>query len=354
MFNKTESEVLYEKRFNNILNIGPEILKNYVEHITAINGVSINTAANYYRDLILFFKFVLVSRGKDIDFSDLNAKEDYDKIVAILKPHVHEVLVRSIRKEEIIGFLYHLKTDNDNTSSGRNRRLSAIRSFFNYVDSELTIIDYNPTSYLKPARTESMVPKYLTLDEAKRLLESVPPTEFYSRNFCILVFFLNLGLRISELVKIDVQDIKDGVDGKIVTIKGKGSKERVLNLNALCKKALEQYMEDRSSYLIKHEYRDALFISKRGRRISTVHVYEIVMDCLAAAGLDDKGLSPHKLRHSFATLLYQYGDVELETLRMLLGHENVATTQIYTHVDNKTLRRATSLNPLSASPKKEE
>ena len=348
MINKSESEVLYEKYFNNILDIGPKILKDYIIYITTIRGDAINTAANYYRDLILFFKFILQLRGKEIDYSELNDKDDYDKIVALLAPHVHEVLVRSIRKEDILKFLYHLKADNDNSAKGRNRRLSALRSFFNYVDSELAITDYNPTTYIKPARIEKNIPKYLTLEEAIRLLDSVPPSPYYSRNYCILVFFLNLGLRSSELIKIDITDIKDSANGKVIIIKGKGSKERVLNMNVLCQKAYEMYMEDRmSSYIIKHEYKDALFISRRGRRVSKTRVYEIVLNCLEAAGLSHKGLSPHKLRHSFATILYQYGNVELETLRMLLGHENVGTTQIYTHVDNKTLREATSLNPLS-------
>lgn len=356
MINKSESEILYEKYFDNILDIGPKILKDYIIYITTINGVSMNTAANYYRDLILFFKFLLVSRGKDIDFSNLNAEEHYDKIVALLAPEVHEVFVQKIKKNDILKFLYHLKQDNDNSNKGRNRRLSAIRSFFNYVDNELAIIDYNPAINIKPARTESKVPVYLTLDEAKKLLDSVPKSEYYSRNLCILVFFLTLGLRISELVKIDIQDIKDSANGKIIVVKGKGSKERSLSLNPFCSKIYDQYIQDRlESYIVKHEYRDALFISKQGRRISSKRVYDIVLECYEAAGLSRDGLSPHKLRHSFATMLYQYGDVDPETLRMLLGHESLATTQIYTHVDNKTLRKATSMNPLSLpSSTKEE
>lgn len=355
MIEKTESEILYAKYFDNILDTGPQILKKYIVYITTINGVNVNTAANYYRDLILFFKFVLVSRGKELDDGDLKAEEDYDKIVALLAPEVHEVLIRSIRRDDILNFLFHLKNDNENSSSGRNRRLSALRSFFNYIDSELTIIDYNPVSYIKPARAEKTVPKSLSLQEAEKLLASVPPSENYARDFCMLTLFLNLGLRISELVKINLKDIKEGKDGLIIKIKGKGAKERVLNFNSACEKAYKQYLEARmTSYFIKHEYQDALFISERGRRVSVKRVYNIIKECLDAAGLSDRGFTPHKLRHTFASLLYQYGDVDLETLRVLLGHENVSTTQIYTHVDNKTVREATLKNPLSGKKKEDE
>lgn len=337
-------EYQYSMYFNNVLSLGPKILNDYVVHITTIDGVAINTAANYYRDLILFFKFILLFRGKDLDFSDYKAEEDYEKIVHVIEPLVNEVFIRSIRRDDIMKFLFHLKNDNNNSSPGRNRRLSAIRSFFNYVDDELKIIDFNPASNIKLAKKDKTLPIYLTLEESKALLAAVPPSNNYARDYCILTLFLNLGLRISELVNINLQDYSEGK----LKITGKGSKQRVVYFNTACQKAYDYYLERRmSDYLIKHEFRDALFVSELGRRLSTKRVYDIVLNCISLAGLDKKGLSPHKLRHTAATLMYQYGGVDIRSLKDVLGHESISTTQIYTHVNNQLIKEATSKNPLS-------
>lgn len=342
MGSKYERERNYSIYFDNILTTGPQILRKFIVYITTINGVAINTASSYYRDLILLCRYVLACRGVEIDFSELT-NDDYDKIVELLEPEVTDDFVKSITRDEILNFLFHLKNENENSTSARNHRLSAIKHFFEYLDSELGILDFNPAANIKSAKKEKMLPKYLTLEEAKQLLAAVPPSENYARDYCILTFFLNLGLRISELVNINMQDIKDGK----LKVTGKGSKERILYLNRACKESLDNYMKPRmSEYFVKKEYMDALFVSERGRRISNERVYDIVKDCLARAGLSDKGYTPHKLRHTAATLMYQNG-VDIRSLKDVLGHESIGTTQIYTHTNNELIKEATNKNPLS-------
>lgn len=341
---KTESERSYNEYFNSVLNKGPTILKEYIHYLFTIDGIAVTTAANYYRDLILLFKYILLSRGKEFDFTDLKVEEDYEKIVEILAPEIHEVFIHSIRREDIHSFLFHLANDNKNSNIARNRRLAAIRNFFHYAETELQIIDFNPAVNIKPARKESKIPKFLTLDEAHALLAAVPPSENYARDYCIITFFLNLGLRISELVKINLQDFSDNK----LRIYGKGAKERIVTMNDACVHAYQLFLDKRmSSYLVKKEYRDALFVSEQGRRLSSKRVYDIVMQCLSLAGLGNLGYTPHTLRHTAASLMYQSG-VDIETIRVILGHTNISVTQIYTHTNNQMVSEATQKNPLAS------
>ena len=184
--NRFEHEHDYAIYFDHIISVGPKILHRYITFITAITGVNIKTASNYYRDLILLFKYVALRRGFDLDFSQFTP-EDYDKVVTLLEPVVTEDFVCSVTRDEIIEFLFHLKNENDNTAHGRNRRLSAIKGFYNYLCADLNLIEANPTSNLKTARSEKKLPIFLTLEESKLLLNSVPYNANYFRNFCISI-----------------------------------------------------------------------------------------------------------------------------------------------------------------------
>lgn len=346
--NRFEHEHDYAIYFDHIISVGPKILHRYITFITAITGVNIKTASNYYRDLILLFKYVALRRGFDLDFSQFTP-EDYDKVVTLLEPVVTEDFVCSVTRDEIIEFLFHLKNENDNTAHGRNRRLSAIKGFYNYLCADLNLIEANPTSNLKTARSEKKLPIFLTLEESKLLLNSVPYNANYFRNFCILTLFLNLGLRINELVNINLQDIR----GNRLLVMGKGSKERYLYLTPSCLSALADYKKVRiSQYKIQTKFRDALFISRAGRRVSYKTVYTIVADSVKAAGLDNKKYSPHKLRHTAATLMHQNG-VDINSLKDVLGHESIATTEIYAHTNLDMVKAATNKNPLSGKLKED-
>ena len=169
------------------------------------------------------------------------------------------------------------------------------------------------------------------------------PTESNERDYCMLTLFLNCGMRLSELRGIDIDDIHDSV----LTVIGKGNKERTIYLNKACLDAIEDWMRVRSNIKIKPSHDKALFVSKRGTRISDDMIQISIKRLMAQAGIDTKVYSVHKLRHTAATLMYKYGHVDIRNLQQILGHQSVSTTQIYTHVDDEALHRAIESNPLA-------
>ena len=227
-----------------------------------------------------------------------------------------------------------------NNESTRARRVISIRRFFIYLTDNLGLLEVNPMKNLDIPKTKKSLPKYLTLEEAQKLL-SVIDGPFKERDFAIITLFLNCGMRLSELVSINYNDIKD--DGSLV-ITGKGNKERVIFLNDACIKAIADYMKKRPNDGVKDR---ALFLSSRNQRISAKTVQHIVYTNLDKAGLGDRGLSVHKLRHTAATLMYQYGNVDLLLLKEVLGHENLGTTEIYTHTTADAAKKAIAANPLN-------
>ena len=199
----------------------------------------------------------------------------------------------------------------------------------------------NPTENISLGSPARALPKYLTRDEAVTLLSNIQ-SDFYERDYCILTLFLNCGMRLAELVTIDMGDFRDDT----IRIVGKGSKERLVYLNDACLDALQRYKKVRTS-LPNLVDRDALFVSKRtGKRLSARRIEQIVARCLQSAGLSGRGFSPHKLRHTAATLMYQ-GGVDMLALKEILGHENVSTTQIYTHINREQLKKAVAASPLA-------
>ncbi len=308
----------------------PMVLKNFLQYQLVIQGKSQNTVHEYYYDLRTFFRYL---KNTLYDLSNTNF-EDID---------INDITIDDIKKvnlSTLYDYLSFINLNRENESRTRARKVSSLKSFFKYLVDKEEILDVNPTEKLETPKLGKTLPTYLSLDEAKRLMDTVsgPNKE---RDLCILTLFLNCGLRLSELIGINLKDIKDDT----IRIRGKGNKERTIYLNGSCVSALANYMRLRPVDGVKDA--DALFISKQKRRISEQMVQVIVKKYIKAAGLDPNKYSPHKLRHTAATLLYKYGDVDIRILQEMLGHKNLNTTQIYTHIDNKQVKEAASRHPLA-------
>jgi len=265
-------------------------------------------------------------------------------------------LIASVKTEEIYEYLMYLAQNRSNGAAARARRLSAIKSFYKYHNVKSRTINVDPVKNVDSPSIRQALPKYLTLDEAVVLLDSVDSgSQTYQRDYCILTFFLNCGMRLGELVGINLQDIRD--DMSRLTVKGKGSKMRVIYLNEACRESLTAYLKVREKsffkdYKVSIKDKDALFLSSRGLRVCRQTVQHIVDKHLRAAGLGNRGFSTHKLRHTAATLMYESGHVDVRALKDILGHEQLNTTQIYTHLSDETLQRAMDSNPLSKKKNK--
>ena len=281
------------------------------------------------------------------DYSNLTKEDDYDKI-DISKFSVSDL--KKITLNDIHAFISHLAVDNKSKASTRARKISTIRIFFKYLTEEGDVLEKNPAQNLKTPKLDKRVPKYLSLEDSQKLLNIAQDDDNRNaqRDFAILTLFLNCGMRLSELVGINIKDI-DFSENKLTVI-GKGNKERVVYLNKACINAINNYLQVRPKEGIKRDKRNsekALFLSERRERISNRTVQHIVYKELAKAGLDSSKYSVHKLRHTAATLMYQYGNVDIRALQELLGHESIATTEIYTHVSNDQVRNAVESNPLA-------
>lgn len=309
--------------FEDVPVIMQDFLKNY---LTVAKGRSALTVSEYYYDLRDIFKFVKRDKFniKIEDYKELNISDlDLD-------------FFKSVTTDELYEYLFA----HSNKSVSRARKISSMKTFFNYLCNIKKVIDKNPCIGLEGPKLESRLPKYLQLDEALSLLHSVSG-EFQERDTAILTIFLNCGLRLSELVNINLCDIK----GDTLTIIGKGNKERSIYLNDACKKAIKEYLLVRPVDKVKDK--NALFLSKQNKRISPRMVELMVKKYIQLAGLDTRKYTPHKLRHTAATLMHKYGNVDVLTLQQILGHESIATTQIYTHIDREDVRQALESNPLN-------
>lgn len=313
------------------MNEAPLIIKDFLNYMETIKGKSSNTTKEYFYDLRLFFRFMktyknLVEKNIDIDeidISDININS-----------------VKSITLSDLYSFMSYVSRERDNKSSSRARKVASLKSFFNYLSTKAKLLDYNPASELESPKILKRLPKYLNIEESKKLLSSIEG-ENRERDYAIITLFLNCGLRLSELVNINLNKIKNDT----LTIIGKGDKERTIYLNNACKKSIESYMRVRSVEGVKD--RNALFLSERKQRISNKTVQYIVKKYIKSSGLDPERYSTHKLRHTAATLMYKHGKVDIRALQEILGHESISTTEIYTHVDNQQLKNAVDSNPLA-------
>ena len=326
----------------------PTVLLQFLSYKSALQNCSQNTVLEYELDLILFFRFIIASRTGKIK-----------ELESISIEGVDEEFINSVRPDEVYSYLLYLTNLRGNKPNSRARRLSAIKAFYKYHTAKSHIVKINPVADVESPKKPKMLPKFLSLDESKKLLAAVDKSsDTYERDYCILTFFLNCGMRLSELVGINLTDFNDNMTSLVVT--GKGAKQRVIYLNSACRAALNDYLAVREQKAhergrsIADDSKNALVLSGRNHRISDKTVQWIVKRHLSLAGLDGKGYSTHKLRHTAATLMYNYGDVDVMTLKDILGHEQLNTTQIYTHVSNEKLAEAMSSNPLAEVKRKRE
>lgn len=319
--------------------LNPEYVNSFLDYSAVVLNKSPNSVKEYNYDLNMFLKYMKIHLKitKETDFSKINIR-DFD--IQTLK---------KITTNDINSFLSYLALNQGSRPATRARKISTIRIFFAYLYDQ-KLIDDNPALGIKTPKQEKRMPKYLSLDDSKKLLSVTADEndENKERDYAIITLFLNCGLRLSELVGINISNI-DFSEYKLTVI-GKGNKERTIYLNEACIRAIQDYLSVRPKEGVKVDSKGsnkALFLSKRKERISNRMVQYIVERELMKAGLDTSKYSTHKLRHTAATLMYQYGHVDIRALQELLGHESIATTEIYTHVSNEQVRDAVERNPLN-------
>ena len=319
--------------------LNPEYVNSFLDYSAVVLNKSPNSVKEYNYDLNMFLKYMKIHLKitKETDFSKINIR-DFD--IQTLK---------KITTNDINSFLSYLALNQGSRPATRARKISTIRIFFAYLYDQ-KLIDDNPALGIKNPKQEKRMPKYLSLDDSKKLLSVTADEndENKERDYAIITLFLNCGLRLSELVGINISNI-DFSEYKLTVI-GKGNKERTIYLNEACIRAIQDYLSVRQKEGVKVDSKGsnkALFLSKRKERISNRMVQYIVERELMKAGLDTSKYSTHKLRHTAATLMYQYGHVDIRALQELLGHESIATTEIYTHVSNEQVRDAVERNPLN-------
>ena len=319
----------------------PQILRDFLAYHETIKGHSAKTVDEYFLDLRNFFRYLKQLRDPALRACELSE-------ISILDVDLD--FVQSVTLTDIYSYMTYLSRErvlhqnSENSSFGLNaasraRKISTIRSFYNYLTNKAHLIRDNPVKDLDAPKLKKSLPKYLTLGESIHLLESVDGQN-KERDYCILTLFLNCGLRISELCGLDLPDIQ----GEAMRVLGKGNKVRIVYLNDACKEALASYLAVRRP--IAGRDRNALFLSSRNERISKSTVHALVKKHISAAGLDAAQYSSHKLRHTAATLMLQNG-VDVRAVQEVLGHDHLNTTEIYTHIDNESLRVAAKANPLS-------
>ena len=319
----------------------PQILKDFLTYHENIKGQSPRTIAEYYLDLRMFLRFIKLMRNDmplNTPLEDIPIKD------------VDLAFVGSITTSEVFDFLSYLANDRplnpDSTftdygiePAARSRKLSAIKSFYKYLTVRTKQLQENPVADLEYPKLRKSLPKYLTISQSSALLQAVSGQNA-KRDYAILMIFLNCGIRRSELVGLNISDVYEDR----IRVVGKGNKERFVYFGSACHKAIEAYMEERNKLVLTDNR--ALFASRNGNRISVTAVHRLVDKALLKAGLDTTQFSAHKLRHTAATMMLS-GGVDVKTVQEVLGHENLNTTQIYTHIENTELKLAAEANPLS-------
>lgn len=322
-------------------NEAPPVLRDFLSYHETIKGHSRATVDEYFLDLRNFFRYLKIERGlvpRSAELDEISIKDvDLDLIASVTLNDVYDYMA----------FLARDKVKNERSrepeyglmASSRARKIATIRSFYKYLTVKTKQLEVNPVEGLDTPKTTKSLPRYLSLDESRRLLDAVDGVNS-ERDYCIICLFLNCGLRISEIVGLNVGDVREDS----LRILGKGNKERIVYLNEACQAAIEAYKPVRSQ--MAGSSVSAFFVSNRRKRMSREAVHAMVKKTLLKAGLDPDKYSSHKLRHTAATLMLQNG-VDVRTLQEVLGHEHLNTTQIYTHVDNSELRLAAQANPLA-------
>ena len=313
-------------------NEAPQILKEYLFYQETVRARSSKTVNEYFIDLRTFFRYLKIHRGlvpSDVEFDKIKIDD------------VDLNLLKTVSLNDAYEYMNYLVRDRNNKVAARARKCSSLKGYFKFLSSNRKYLDKNPLEDLEMPKKQKKLPKYLTLEQSMELLNSVEG-DYKERNYAILTLFLNCGLRVSEMAGLNYTDIRTDNTIRVV---GKGNKERVIYLNKACLNALNDYMKVRPVDGVKDK--KALFISRNHNRMSVKTIQAMVYKYLAKIGLDAQGYSCHKLRHTAATLMYQYGDVDVRVLKEVLGHENLGTTEIYTHLSSTQLKSAADNNPLA-------
>lgn len=310
----------------------PTFLSDFLFHLKVVKALGERTVEAYYIDIRTFLRYLKLS-NKLVDAET--------KLCDIKISDFPIELLRSFTLNNAYEFLYYTSSDLENSTTTRARKTSAIKQFFNFLHKKARLIDTNPLIDLELPAVKNKLPKFLSLEESIELLTNVEG-EYYERNYCILTLFLNCGMRLSELVGINIKDIS--FQNQTIRLLGKGNKERIIYLNEACMTSINNYINKRA---VSPKEQNALFLSKRNTRISKRRVQQIVEESLFSAGLDNTGITTHKLRHTAATLMYQHGNVDPLVLKEILGHKSIATTEIYTHLSNENIKNAANSSPLA-------
>ena len=326
-------DVVHPDRHAPYLDIPNDVVE-YLHYLDFVKMRSPRTINAYYLDLRGFFRFMMAMQWsrvpRDTPLEEINLKD------------ISTEDIKKITKRDIFSYLDYVRSTDANGGKARARKLSALKGFFSYLVTQVNKLQENPTEGISLGSPKKALPKYLTAAESIDLLKNIQ-SDFYERDFCMITLFLNCGMRLTELVTINMGDFKQDT----IRITGKGNKERLVYLNDACLAALDQYKKARAALPNLPADERALFVSKRtGKRLTARRVEQIVARCLQSAGLSGRGFSPHKLRHTAATLMYQ-GGVDMLALKEILGHESVSTTQIYTHINQERLRAAVKASPLA-------
>ncbi|MDY4046527.1 tyrosine-type recombinase/integrase [Negativibacillus massiliensis] len=327
----------------NILQECPDLLREFLFYLETIQGRSPKTVSGYYIELRTFFRYI-----KSVKVLK-NVPENAEQLAEIKIDDITKELICGVTLSDIYDFLHFSMNVLGNNASSRSRKISSIRALYKYLTTKTNYLEENPAKNLDTPSMRKSVPKYLTLGESIELLASIQDESpaVTARDYCMITLMLNCGMRVSELVGINLEDIRDNT----LRLLGKGNKERMVYLNDACLSAIENYLKFRKQPEGGPD-KNALFLSSQHRRMTTRRVEQIVAKYLKACGLDGRGYSPHKLRHTAATLMYQHGGVDIRALKEILGHANIGTTEIYTHISDRMIEEAANASPLSSVKRK--
>ena len=311
----------------------PEPLASFLIYIESIQGKSQKTSDEYFYDIRTFYRFLKLYYNKvksDIEFNEISIDDVDLKMLA------------DVKLQTLYEYMNYLNRVRGNSASSRARKVASLRSFYKYLYSKANLISENPTAELESVKLTKHLPKHFTLEDSVALLQSVENRNS-ERDYCIFTLFLNCGMRLAELVNINITDIR----GDSLVVIGKGNKERTIYLNEACLSAINAYLPVRNQQTPTVRDKNALFLSERNQRISRRTVQYTVEKYVKKLGLDPHKYTTHKLRHTAATLMHQSG-VDIRVLQEILGHKQLSTTEIYTHINNDQMRAAVKSNPLSS------
>lgn len=309
----------------------PVILINFLNYLLGIKNYSICTINNYYLDLMIFFKFIKKYMNIQCEIRQFNI-----------------FVLANVKESDIIAYLVYLNYYKNNTAQTRQRRLSSVRTFYKwlFINHKPFNEKENPTKHIPNIERVERLPRYLSLENAQKIqnIFNLNNTKFPYRNNMIITLFLHTGIRLSELISININDIN--LKNNTIRIIGKNNKERFVYMDKVLRKKLKEYLIIRNKNKKIIQLNNALFLSYHGKRLGIDGIEDICQKAYKLMGLSEYGYTTHTLRHTAATLIYRKTR-DLIVLKEFLGHAQLSTTEIYTHVINDEILEAVEKNPLN-------